>query len=133
VSSQHGQSTIITVAAKDISSYTMSSKLTRSANIHGFTGYGKTAEQNRGGLVKFTFTAEGWYDNTQTTGTHAVLNGQEGVTQAITRKPEGTGTGKPLQSFSAVLQEYVETNPANDIVTWSATWTGHDVITDSTQ
>lgn len=133
MASQHGKDTILTVATKDISTYTTTSKLTRQANIHGKTGYGEGGERNRGGLQKFTFTAEGWYDTTSTTGTHAVLNGQEGVTQAITRKPEGTGVGKPLQTFNAVLAEYVETNPANDIVTWSASWTGDGVIVDTTQ
>lgn len=131
--SLHGSSTILTVATNDISSYTTTSKLTRQANVHGRTGYGATSEGNRGGLKKFTFTAEGWYDITATTGTHDVFAGEEGTTHAIVRKLEGTGSGKQQQSFSAVLAEYVETDPANDIVTWSASWTGDGDIDDTDQ
>jgi hypothetical protein len=33
---------------------------------------------------------------------------------------EGTGTGKPQDAFTGILKKYTETNPVDDMVTWSA-------------
>jgi hypothetical protein len=129
----HGKGTIITVATKDISQYTNNSQLTRGADVHDLTTYGKNAHVNAGGLLKNEFTCEGTYDNTASTGPRAALQPLVGTTVACTRKPEGTGVGKPLETFSAVLEQYVETNPVADYIKWSAKFTLSDVIADSTQ
>jgi hypothetical protein len=56
-----------------------------------------------------------------------------GTNATITRKPEGTGVGKPLETFDAVLEQYVETNPVADFIKWSAKFTVSDAIATTTQ
>lgn len=129
----HGKNTVITVATKDISQYCNKSQLTRGADSHDLTGYGKQAHVVAGGLLKNEFTCEGNYDNTAVTGPRAALEPLVGTVVACTRKPEGTGVGKPLETFSALLEQYVETNPVADYISWSAKFTVSDVIADTTQ
>ena len=120
----HGKNTVFKVATKDLSAVTKTSEFTGEANVHEHTPYGSTAERNYGGLKKFGFKASGVYDSTAVTGPRAVLQPLLGTTVAVIRQPEGTGVGKPQDSFSAVLKSYVETNPANDYIVWSAEFVG---------
>lgn len=119
----HGKLTVITVATKDISPYCKTSSLERGAAVHNTTGYGVDDELNAGGLRNGKFTCGGVYDNTVSVGPRNALNSLVGTVCAITRKVEGSGTGKPLDTFSAVLEKYVETNPHDEMVTWSADFT----------
>ena len=116
----HGRLTKVTVATKDISPYTKNSTYEMGADVHDSTGYGATNKRKAGGLKDGKFTMSGVYDNTVSTGPRNVLHGQEGATLAIVRNVEGTGTGKPNDAFSAVLEKYTESNPHDDLVTWSA-------------
>jgi hypothetical protein len=116
----HGKDTKITVAAKDISPYTKTSSYEMNADVHDTSGYGATNKTKQGGLKDGKFTASGTYDNTASVGPRNALHGLVGTTVAVVRNPEGTGTGKPNDAFSAVLTKYVETNPVDDMVTWSA-------------
>jgi hypothetical protein len=129
----HGKNTVITVATKDISQYTNNSSLTRGADKHDTTGYGKNDHVVQGGLLTGEFSCEGTYDNTASTGPRAALQPLVGTVAVVTRKPEGTGTGKPLETFSALLEQYVETNPVADMVKWSAKFTVSDAIATTTQ
>ena len=128
----HGRDTSITVATKDISPYCKTSSLELSADVHETTGYGKQAKTKSGGLLDGKFTMGGTYDNTASTGPRNALKPLVGTTVAVVRKPEGTGTGKPQDAFSGVLSKYVETNPVDDMVTWSAEIEVSDVITTTT-
>lgn len=131
----HGKLTQITVATRDISPYCKNSSLERNAATHDTTGYAPTgdAQTFAGGLRNATFSCSGVYDNTVSVGPRLVLNGLEGTTMAIIRKVEGAGTGKPNDAFSGILTKYVETNPHDDIVTWSADFQVTGVITSTTQ
>jgi hypothetical protein len=116
----HGRSTVITVAAKDISPFCRTSSYERAADVHDTTGYGVDDKGKAGGLRETKFTCGGLYDNTTLVGPRVVLHTIVGTTVAIVRKVEGTGTGKPQDTFNAVVAKYVETNPVDDMVTWSA-------------
>lgn len=129
----HGKNTVVTVDSNDLSTWTNNSQITRGADEHDLTGYGKNTHVVQGGLLKHSFTMDGNYDSTTSTGPRATLQPIVGTVVTVTRKPEGTGTGKPLESFSALLTEYVETNPVADFVKWSAKFTVSDDISDSTQ
>jgi hypothetical protein len=133
MSASHGKNTVITVATKDISPYCTTSQLTRGGDKHDLTGYGKNDHVFQGGLKTGAFTCEGFYDNTASVGPRNALLALVNTVVTITRKPEGTGVGKPLESFSALIEEYVETNPVADYVKWSMKATVSDAITDSTQ
>lgn len=123
MATQHGKATVLTVNAKDISLFCKSSSLERGASVHNTTGYGVDDEANAGGLRNGKFTVSGIYDNTALTGPRIVLNPLVGTLVPIIRKIEGTATGKPIDTFSAVLEKYVETSPHDDMVTWSADFT----------
>lgn len=120
MATSHGKKTVITIATKDISPYTKNSELNKTAATHNTTGYGVDDELYAGGLRNNKFTCSGVYDNTVSTGPRNVLNAAVGTILAIVRKVEGTGTGLPQDAFSAVLEKYVESNPHDDMVTWSA-------------
>lgn len=129
----HGKRTVITVAAADISPYTNTSELTRAADKHDTTGYGVDDHVVDPGLKSGDFTCGGTYDSTATVGPRAVLRPIVGTKVAITRKPEGTGTGKPLESFNATVDEYKETNPVADYIKWAAKFTVSGPIVDTVQ
>jgi hypothetical protein len=118
----HGQFTKITVATKDISPFTKTSSYEGSADSHDTTGYSPSgsARTKAGGLIDGKFTMSGTYDNTVSVGPRNALKASLGTTVAVVRNPEGTGTGKPNDAFSGVLTKYVETNPVDDMVSWSA-------------
>jgi hypothetical protein len=120
---QHGKNTVVKIAANDISQYCNASELTRSGDTHDTTTYGNNSHRYNGGLLDGKFTCSGQYDTTAGTGPRAVMVPALGTTQTVTRRPEGTGSGKPQDLFSAVLATYVETNPVADMVTWSSEWT----------
>ena len=129
----HGRTTSVTVATKDISAFCKTSSYEGSADVHETTGYGKNAKTKAGGLLDGKFTMGGTYDNTASTGPRNALKPLLGTTVAVIYKIEGTGTGKPQDSFSGVLSKYVETAPVDDMVTWSAEIEVSDVVTTTTQ
>lgn len=118
----HAKSTFVSVDGDDISSFTNSSELSYSAETHDITAYGNDAHAYTPGLNDATFSCEGWYDSTASTGTRGTLlatyQGNAAVT--VIHRPEGTGSSLPQNSFSAVMTSYVETNAVDDIVMWSA-------------
>jgi hypothetical protein len=116
----HGRLTKVTIATKDVSPYIKTSTYERGADVHDTTGYGVADKKKAGGLRETKFTCSGVYDNTVSVGPRIVLHGNEGTTMPIVRNVEGTGTGKPNDAFNAVLAKYTETNPVDDMVTWSA-------------
>lgn len=133
MSAVHGRFTVITVATKDVSAFCKTSSYEGSATVHKNTGYGKAAETKNGGLLDGKFTCGGTYDNTVTTGPRNAIKPLLGQNVTVTRKVEGTGTGKPLDTFDAVVAKYVETSPVDDNVSWSAEFEISDVVTSSTQ
>jgi hypothetical protein len=118
----HGKLTKVVIATKDVSPYVKNSQLERAASTHDTTGYAPTGDAKTfaGGTRESKFTMSGVYDNTVSVGPRLVLVGQEGTSMAIVRNVEGLGTGKPNEAFNAILEKYVETNPHDDMVTWSA-------------
>lgn len=135
MATSHGKKTNIKVATKDVSPFCKSSQIERNAAVHNTTGYAPTGDSETfaGGTRNATFTMSGLYDNTVSVGPRLVLLNQEGNTLAVVRLVEGSGTGLPSEAFNAVLTKYVETNPNDDMVSWSADFTISGVITSTTQ
>lgn len=116
----HGKLTQITVATKDISPYCKTSSYEMNGAAHDTTGYGSNSVRRDPGLKDGKFSCGGTYDTTALLGPRNALHALVATKVAVIRKPEGTGTGKPQDSFTAVLTKYVETNPVDDYVSWSA-------------
>lgn len=118
----HGRLTVIKVDSTDLSTYTKTSELTKEYDDHDVTTYGNTGHVHRSGLTDGKFTMSGNYDTTASTGPRAKFNIIYAAAANVTilRMPEGVGTTKAQDSFSAMLKSYVETSPVDDYVTWSA-------------
>lgn len=118
----HGKNTVVKVATVDLSTYTDTSELPRTADSHDVTTYGNDSHRKAGGLLDGTFTMSGTYDNTAVSGPRAKLEPLLGTICAIIRQPEGTGASLPQDSFDALLTGYTETNAVADMVKWSASF-----------
>ena len=115
----HGKSTFISLDGDNLSTFATTSNLSRNADSHDVTTYGKDAHVFSGGLLGGTAGISGIYDNTASTGPRAVINPLIGTVVPLIRQPEGTGSSLPQDSVDVLVTEYVETNPVNDMVTWS--------------
>jgi hypothetical protein len=114
----HSRDTYISAAGSNLSPFTNSSELERGGDKHDITMYGADDYSFSGGLLKGSFKMSGTYDSTAA-GPRAILLPLVGTIVAIIRRPEGTGSGLPQDSFSALLEKYVETNPVADMIAWS--------------
>lgn len=128
----HGKETVIKVATFDLSTYTNTSQIERGADKHDVTCYGNDDYVFSGGLRSGKFTMGGTYDST-TSGPRAKLIGLIGTVAAILRQPEGAGSGLPQDSFNALVEKYVETNPVAGMITWSCDFTISGVVTTTAQ
>ena len=119
----HGRHTVVIVDGDDLSTYCNTSEFTKKADTHDKTGYGADGHGYEAGLTDGMFTMGGVYDSIASVGPRAVLNplvGAAGVT--VVRRPEGTGSGLPQDSFEGVCEEYKETNPVADFIAWTASF-----------
>jgi len=116
----HGKDTFVSLDGNDLSAYTTSSEISRTADSHDVTTYGQTAHVYEGGLLDGTGKMEGVYNSTAGTGPRAVINPLIGTSVTWIRRPEGTGAGLPQDSVTVLVTGYTETNPVADMVTWAA-------------
>lgn len=116
----HGKNTVITVDSNDLSTYTNTSTFNGTTDVHDTTGYGMNAKEYIGGLTDGTFSMGGTYDDAAT-GPRGVLKPLQVAGTAITvvRQPEGVGTGKAQDSFSAIVTSYEESSDVDDVVQWT--------------
>lgn len=129
----HGKKTVVLVATNNISPFCKTSNFERSSKTHDTTGYGADDEDYEPGLRGGKFTMGGVYDNTVTTGPRNALSPLLATKVAVIRRVEGTGVGLPQDAFNMTLDKFVESNPHDDMVTWSAEGTIAGGVTQSTQ
>ena len=127
----HGRFQVITVDGDSVKVTT--SQLERGGDSHDTTLSGDEGHVFSSGLDTGSFTMSGIYDSTAMTGPRAVLRPLVNTVVEFTRAPEGTGTGKPLETFDAHITKYVETSPVADMVTWSLDATVSGTVADTTQ
>jgi hypothetical protein len=128
----HGKNTEITLGGDDLSIYTTTSELSRSADSHDVTTYGKDSHVYAGGLLDGKATMQGIYDSAAG-GPRGTIEPLIGTVVELVRKPEGTGTGKPVDTVDVLVTGYVETNPVADMVTWSCEMQLSDDVASTTQ
>ncbi len=128
----HGKNTYVSLNGTDLSAFTNTSSFTRKADKHDVTTSGKNDHVYTGGLGDADFTMGGIYDN-GATGPRDIIEPLIGSTVTLVRRPEGTGSGLPQDSLSVVVEEYTETNPVADMVTWSVKVQPTDAITSTNQ
>lgn len=129
---KHGKDTVIKLNAVDLSAFTSQSEITRSADSHDVTTYGKQAHNFEGGLKNGTASMGGTYDD-GATGPRAIIEPLVGTKVTLIRQPVGTGAGKAQDSVQVLVLNYVETNPVADMISWSCEMQLSDVITTTAQ
>jgi hypothetical protein len=129
----HGKDTVLKIGAVDISPWCKTSTMEKNPDIHDFTGYGKLYKRKCGGQIEASLTVSGWFDKSVTDGPKPVLDDHVGETVAVIRQVLGAGTGKPSQTFNAVIGKYTGPNPCDDIVTWACDFAVDDTVTSAAQ
>jgi hypothetical protein len=130
----HGKNTFVSIAGTSLSGYSNSVEFTRSSDTHDVTTFGKNSKVYAPGLKDGTAKLEGIYDSTAGTGPGAVLRPLVGAASVVLKfRPEGTGTGKPEAEVSVLVNEYAESAPVADMITWSASLQLSDDIDDTAQ
>lgn len=114
----HGKNTYVSLNGVNLSAFTTSSQLEKTADKHDVTTYGQTTHIYGGGLLDGTGSLSGVYDN-GVAGPRAAILPLLGTTTTLVRRPDGTGSGKAQDSVTVLVEKYVETNPVADQVTWS--------------
>lgn len=115
----HAKNTVITLDGDDLSAYTNTSEISRSADSHDVTTYGKDSHVYAGGLLDGTASMGGIYDSTASVSPRPVIQPLIGTVVELIRQPEGAGAGKPQDKVDVLVTGYVETAPVADMVTWS--------------
>jgi len=128
----HGKNTYVSLNASDLSAFSNASEFGRKADKHDVTTYGKSDHVYEGGLGDGSMSISGIYDNT-TAGPRDIIEPLIGTVVVAVRRPEGTGSGKPQDSVNVLVEEYVETSPVADMVTWSVTLQPSDAVTSTNQ
>lgn len=118
---KHSKLTVILVAGTDISAYCTDSNIKKSSGTEDNTTYGKNSEVHDPTLLTGEFSCSGKYDSTASTGPRALLMPLVGTSATIKHRPEGTGSGLPQDSFTAVIVDYSETAPVAGYRTWALT------------
>lgn len=128
----HGKDTFLSLAGNDLSAFCNTSELSRKSDKHDVTTYGKDDHVYAGGLGDGTASIGGIYDN-GATGPRDVIEPLIGTVVTLIRRPEGTGSGLPQDSVSVLVEEYVETSPVADMVTWTVSLQLSDAVTSTNQ
>lgn len=113
----HGKNTVVTLDGDDLSAFTNTSEIKKTADSHDVTAYGADAHAFAGGLLNGTVTMGGTYDGT-TAGPRDVITPLLGTLVTFVRRPEGTGAGLAQDSCTVLVTGYTETNPVADMVSW---------------
>lgn len=128
----HGRNTNLVIATHDISPYVTSTSVERSNDTHDTTTYGQTGHTFISGLTNGKITINGLWDKTASVGSYTVLKALlgGGLSGAFIYGPEGSTTGNVKISGTGVLEQYTESDPVADLVTFTATLQITGAVTD---
>lgn len=115
----HGKGAYVSLGGVDLSAFTNNVEFGREADSHETTTFGKNSKTRQGGLLDGTCSVSGIYDD-GATGPRATIEPLIGTVVPLVHRPEGTGTGKPQDTVSVLVQAYNETTPVGDMIAWSA-------------
>lgn len=128
----HSKNTFISLDGDNLSTYTNTSELTRTADSHDVTTYGKNAHVKEGGLLDGTGSMAGIYDSAAG-GPRGVIEPLIGTVVELIRRPEGTGSGKPQDTVDVLITSYNESNPVADYIQWTCEFELSDDVASTTQ
>lgn len=132
---RHGSNAYVSVAGTDISAYLTSASLDFDKDNNDTTTFGATWKANQPGLPGATFSIEGLYDPTASTGPVAVLVAAltSTSTVAVVFRPGGTLAGQTQHSFSANLTSFSENPTVDGMTSLSGAFQVSGAVTTTTQ
>lgn len=119
----HGKDSVLTIATQNISPYIKTVDFNRSQDANDTTTKGSEGKTYRPGLTDGEIRITGLWDDAATTGTRTVLQAllDSETTTTFEWGPEGNDSGMIKDSGSAVLTQYDESSPVDDMVAFTAT------------
>lgn len=124
----HGKDGVVLLNGVDLSAFSNNIEWGKSADSHDVTTFGKSSHVKQGGLFDGSVTLQGVYDD-GITSPESIIEPLVRSVVALIYRPEGTGAGKPQRTQNVLVQEYTETVPVADMVTWQLTMeTSGDVV-----
>lgn len=132
MSKAHTRYTVIMVDG-DVVPYCNASDITDKADKHDTTVYGDAAHDYDGGIGDGEISIGGWYDTTALTGPTQVLRPLKGTKVTFERRLEGTGTGKPAETCTVLVEEVMVSAPVADYAKWTCKLQPTTVVTYGTQ
>lgn len=128
----HGSETVILLDAQDISVWCDKSDGKLTNDEHDTTCYGAVGHEVFPGLAKDAYSIGGKY-MTGATATHTYVKAKRGTKVTFEKRPEGTGTGLPVETCTVHIKEYNESSPVADVVRWTAELTVSGKVTFAVQ
>lgn len=130
----HGANTVLILDGNDLSLFINESSWEDTNDTHDVTCYGAGRHAYAYGLGDGSLSVGGVYDDTNA-GPKAIIEPIKDAKLAVTliRRPEGTGTGKPQESVSVIIEKYVESTPVADMIKWSCDMKMSGTLTRTTQ
>ena len=128
----HGKDGVVLLNSVDLSAFSNNIEWGKSADSHDVTTFGKQSHVKQGGLFDGTVTLTGVYDD-GIISPEAIIEPLIRSVVSLVYRPEGTGAGKPQRTQNVLVQEYKETVPVADMVTWQLTMETSGDVTKTTQ
>jgi hypothetical protein len=118
----HGKDAYLSIDGDNLTTYLNSIDLTNSVDMAETSTMGLEAKTYISGLSDATLSFEGLFDDTATTGPHAVLNPLVGGETAVAFEygPQGNGAGEQKISGVGFLSSYQVSASIGDAVAFSA-------------
>lgn len=134
----HGRLAYVSVAGTDLSAYFNQTDLPIDVANADTSTFGLSWETNLAGLASATWSLDGYWDPTASTGPAAVLTAaittcQGGTPVACVFRPAGTGSGKATRTFNANITGYSEGAEVGGVVPISASFKVTGAVTFGTQ
>lgn len=138
MSFSHGRLAYVSVAGTDLSAYFNSTDLPVEVDNAETSTFGASWRTGLSGLAGATWSLEGYWDPTASTGPAAVLVAaiatcQAGTPVACVFRPAGTGSGKATRTFNANITGYTEGATLDGVVPITASFQVTGAITFGTQ
>jgi hypothetical protein len=124
----------LSVDGTNIAAYCGSIETSYSVNSLQTTTFSAGGHTYQGGMTDGSLSISGTYDDTAS-GPKAVIeplmrDGQ--LVEAIYR-PEGTGAGRPQQTFNVLVTTYSESSAVGEMIQWASEMQVSGAVTDTTQ
>jgi hypothetical protein len=124
----------LSVDGTDISQYCGSIETNYTIDSLDTTTFSAGGRTYQGGMTDGTLSLSGTYDDTAS-GPKAVVEPlmRTGLLVEAVYRPEGTGSGKPQQTFDVLVTSYSESSAVGDMIRWSSEMQVSGPVVDATQ